>query len=62
MKILISNDDGYKSKGIKALIKELKTIADLVIVAPDRNRSGSSSSLTLDKAVKVNKLEKTFTT
>ena len=39
MKILISNDDGYKSKGIKALIKELKTIADLVIVAPDRNRS-----------------------
>ena len=60
MKILISNDDGYKSKGIKALIKELKTIADLVIVAPDRNRSGSSSSLTLDKAVKVNKLEKNF--
>ena len=60
MKILISNDDGYKSRGIKALIKELKTIADLVIVAPDRNRSGSSSSLTLDKAVKVNKLEKNF--
>ena len=56
MKILISNDDGYKAIGIQTLINELKKIADLVIVAPDRNRSGSSSSLTLDKAVKVTKI------
>ena len=58
MKILISNDDGYEAAGIKTLIDELKKIADLIVVAPDRNRSGSSSSLTLDKAVKVTKVDK----
>ena len=56
MKILISNDDGYQAAGIQTLIDELKKIADLVVVAPDRNRSGSSSSLTLDKPVKVTKV------
>ena len=56
MKILISNDDGYQAAGIQILINELKNIADLIVVAPDRNRSGSSSSLTLDKAVKVTKV------
>tara|TARA_B100000795_G_scaffold258682_1_gene232969 strand:- start:31 stop:771 length:741 start_codon:yes stop_codon:yes gene_type:complete len=56
MKILISNDDGYKASGLEALIKELRKVADIVVVAPDRNRSGSSSSLTLDKAVKVTKV------
>jgi 5'-nucleotidase len=56
MKILISNDDGYKAIGIQTLINELKKISDLVVVAPDRNRSGSSSSLTLDKSVKVTKI------
>ena len=58
MKILISNDDGYQAAGIKTLIDELKIIADLIVIAPDRNRSGSSSSLTLDKAVKVTKVDK----
>ena len=57
MKILISNDDGYQAAGIQILINELKKIADLIVVAPDRNRSGSSSSLTLDKAVKVTKVD-----
>ena len=56
MKILISNDDGYQAIGIQTLINELKNIAQLIIVAPDRNRRGSSSSLTLDKAVKVTKV------
>jgi len=60
MKILISNDDGYQAVGIQTLIKELNKIADLIIVAPDRNRSGSSSSLTLDKAVKVTKVDNSF--
>ena len=60
MKILISNDDGYQATGIHSLIKELKKISDVVVVAPDRNRSGSSSSLTLDKAVKVNKVDNDF--
>ena len=57
MQILISNDDGYQAAGIQILINELKKIADLIVVAPDRNRSGSSSSLTLDKAVKVTKID-----
>tara|TARA_B100000795_G_scaffold83401_1_gene60529 strand:- start:1260 stop:2000 length:741 start_codon:yes stop_codon:yes gene_type:complete len=57
MKILISNDDGYEAVGIQTLIKELKKIADLIVVAPDRDRSGSSSSLTLNKAVKVTKVD-----
>ena len=60
MKILISNDDGYQAVGIQTLINELKKIADLIVVAPDRNRSGSSSSLTLDKAVKVTKVDNSF--
>ena len=60
MKILISNDDGYQAVGIQTLINELKKIADLIVVAPDRNRSGSSSSLTLDKAVKVTKVNNSF--
>jgi len=60
MKILISNDDGYQATGIQILINELKKIADLIVVAPDRNRSGSSSSLTLDKAVKVTKVDDHF--
>ena len=57
MKILISNDDGYQAAGMQTLIDELKKIADLIVVAPDRNRSGSSSSLTLGKAVKVTKVD-----
>jgi 5'-nucleotidase len=60
MKILISNDDGYKADGIAALIRELNKISDLIVVAPDRNRSGSSSSLTLDKAIKVSKVNNSF--
>ena len=36
MKILISNDDGYQAIGIQTLINELKNIAQLIIVAPDR--------------------------
>ena len=60
MKILISNDDGYQATGIQSLIKELKKISDVIVVAPDRNRSGSSSSLTLDKAVKVSKVDNDF--
>ena len=57
MRILISNDDGYKARGIKVLIKELKNIAQITVVAPSRNRSGASSSLSLDKPIKVTKKE-----
>ena len=47
MKILLSNDDGVNAKGIEVLYQALSQIADVVVVAPDRNCSGSSNSLTL---------------
>ncbi len=53
MKILISNDDGYLAPGINALADQLAGIAEIVVVAPDSNRSGSSNSLTLDRPLRV---------
>lgn len=53
MKILISNDDGYRAEGIKRLREALAPLADVTIVAPDRNRSGASNSLTLDVPLRV---------
>ena len=60
MKILISNDDGYLAPGINALAEQLAGIADIVVVAPDSNRSGSSNSLTLDKPLRVVRAENGF--
>lgn len=53
MKILVSNDDGYLAPGINALADALSAIAEIVVVAPDSNRSGSSNSLTLDRPLSV---------
>lgn len=53
MKILISNDDGYSAPGLTALADALSEIAEIAVVAPDRNRSGASSSLTLTHPVLV---------
>ncbi len=53
MRILISNDDGYLSKGITTLVTHLSKIAEVTVVAPDRNRSGASNSLTLDRPLYV---------
>ena len=53
MKILVSNDDGYLSTGINALIDALESVADVTVVAPDRNRSAASSSLTLSRPLRV---------
>ena len=53
MKILVSNDDGYRSVGIRHLRDALSRLADVTIVAPDRNRSGASNSLTLDVPLRV---------
>lgn len=44
--LLISNDDGYQAKGIHALISALRPVADLVVMAPDRPRSGAGCSIT----------------
>jgi len=49
MRILISNDDGYFAPGLAALAQALGTIAEVMVVAPERDRSGASNSLTLDR-------------
>jgi len=48
MHILLSNDDGYLAEGLAALAAALRPYADISVVAPDRNRSAASNSLTLD--------------
>ena len=56
LKILLSNDDGVHAQGIHALAHELQDLADITVVAPDRNRSGASNSLTLEQALRVSEL------
>lgn len=53
MRILISNDDGYFSPGIEALAQGLAALAEVTVVAPERDRSGASNSLTLDRPLSV---------
>lgn len=60
MKILVSNDDGYLAPGIVALVEALRPIAEIVVVAPDSNRSGSSNSLTLDRPLSVYRADNGF--
>ena len=57
MKILLSNDDGYRAEGLRCLKEALAEVAPLTLVAPDRNRSGSSHSLTLDVPLRVQQAE-----
>lgn len=56
MKILLSNDDGVHALGIKSLASALSDIADVIVVAPDRNRSGASNSLTLEQPLRVDEI------
>ena len=53
MRILLSNDDGYFSHGLSILAETLAPIAEITVVAPERNRSGASNSLTLDRPLSV---------
>jgi 5'-nucleotidase len=53
VKILLSNDDGYQSEGLATLALALSDLAELTIVAPDRNQSGASHSLTLEMPLRV---------
>ena len=56
MKILVSNDDGYLATGINVLADALAEIADVVVVAPDRNRSAASNSLTLQNPLRISQV------
>lgn len=53
MRILLSNDDGIHAPGIQVLAKALREFADVQVVAPDRNRSGASNSLTLETPLRT---------
>lgn len=53
MRILLSNDDGCRAEGLHRLAEALKAFATVTIVAPDRNRSGASNSLTLDGPLRL---------
>ncbi len=57
MRILLSNDDGYQARGLRSLADGLADLAEVTIVAPDRNRSGASNSLTLDTPLRVEQAE-----
>lgn len=58
MQILLSNDDGYFAPGIVSLAEVLAPLGEVTIVAPERDRSGSSNSLTLDRPLTVRHVEK----
>lgn len=58
--VLVSNDDGASAPGIAALAKELKKDHQVTVVAPHKNRSGSSSALTLDRPIRCIQLDNGF--
>lgn len=60
MRILLSNDDGVNAPGIKALYNELSKFAEVTVIAPDRNCSGASNSLTLLNPLRADTLENGF--
>jgi len=60
MRILVSNDDGYFAPGICALAEALSTLAEVTVVAPERDRSGASNSLTLDRPLSWHKAPNGF--
>lgn len=60
MRILLSNDDGYFAPGLAALADALAPLAQLTVVAPERDRSGASNSLTLDRPLSINQAPNGF--
>ncbi|MEN8178848.1 MAG: 5'/3'-nucleotidase SurE [Pseudomonadota bacterium] len=60
MKILLSNDDGYQAPGLEALAETLSPLGEIKVVAPERDRSGASNSLTLDCPLRPRVMENGF--
>lgn len=60
MRILVSNDDGYFSPGIALLAERLQALGEVTVVAPERDRSGASNSLTLDRPLAVRRAANGF--
>ncbi len=60
MRILISNDDGVHAPGLRVLATSLAEQFEILVVAPDRDRSGASNSLTLDRPLELQTLANGF--
>lgn len=60
MRILLSNDDGYFAPGLAALAKAMQAFGEVVVVAPEQNRSGASNSLTLDRPLSLRQANNGF--
>lgn len=60
MRILVSNDDGYFAPGIAALAATLAEVGSVTVVAPERDRSGASNSLTLDRPLSLRRTANGF--
>ncbi|MBK8337035.1 MAG: 5'/3'-nucleotidase SurE [Sterolibacteriaceae bacterium] len=60
MRILVSNDDGYFSPGIAVLAAALADLGEVAVVAPERDRSGASNSLTLDRPLSLRRAPNGF--
>jgi 5'-nucleotidase len=60
MRILLSNDDGYFAPGIEQLAMSLSGLAEITVVAPERDRSGASNSLTLDRPLSLRRTPNGF--
>jgi 5'-nucleotidase len=60
MRILLSNDDGYFAPGLAALAEGLAPLGEIIVVAPERDRSGASNSLTLDRPLQMRKAPNGF--
>ena len=59
MRILLSNDDGYRAPGLACMARALTELGEVSVVAPDRDRSGASNSLTLDAPLRAQRAEQT---
>jgi len=57
MRVLVSNDDGVDAPGIRVLAERLGAVGQVTVVAPDRDRSGASNSLTLDAPIRVSRMD-----
>ncbi len=60
MHILVSNDDGYQAPGLLLLVAALRELAEITVVAPDRDRSGASNSLSLKNPLYVTQHDNGF--
>ena len=57
MRVLVSNDDGVDAPGIRILAQRLAEVGEVTVVAPDRDRSGASNSLTLDQPIRALRMD-----